>query len=159
MKNRPCTLEDRVLEATRSEGLTEELNRHLSTCRSCSDAVAIDNLLQIEARAVPSLPRLPDPGRIWLRARQQRLLQTAERVTGPIRAVERIALVAGSVGLAVGTALAWPMVRSWVGRTISILGDVGGSANGILPSNPVPLVAAALLFLVLFGLYSELVEA
>jgi len=158
MKDRQCTLEDRVLEATRSEELTGELSRHLASCRSCADAVSIDKLLQAEARSVPALPRLPDPGRIWLQARQQRLLQAADRATRPIRAAERIALAAGAVGLAVGTAMSWPMVRSWLGRTVTTIANFGGQTDGILPANPLPVIAGALLFLVLFGLYSELVE-
>jgi len=158
MRDRQCTLEDRVLEATRSEELTDELSRHLATCRSCCDAVSIDRLLHREARTVPALPGLPDPGRIWLQARQQRLLQAADRATRPIRAAERIALAGGAVGLAVGTAMSWPMVRSWLGRTVTTIANYGGHTDGILPSNPVPIIAGALLFLVLFGLYSELVE-
>lgn len=158
MKDRLCTLEDRVLEATRSEDLTEGLSRHLASCRSCSDAVAIDELLQAEAGAVLELPRLPDPGRIWVQARQQRLLQAADRATKPIRVAEKIALATGAVGLAVGTAMSWPMVRSWLGRTVTTIADFGGQTTGVLPANPVPIIAGALLFLVLFGLYSELVE-
>ena len=158
MRDRQCTLEDRVLEATRTDGLTRELRRHLATCRSCSQAVAFEALFQAESASLPTLDKLPDPGRIWLHARQQRLLRAAERVTLPIRAAEKIALAAGAVGLAVGTAMSWPMVRSWLGRTASILSDVGGSAESVTPANPVPLIAGTLLFLVLFGLYSELVE-
>ena len=99
MRDRPCVLEDQILEATRSDGLTAELSRHLATCRSCSEAVSIDNLLQSEARRAPELSRLPDPGRIWIQARQQRLLQAADRATRPIRAAEKIALavLAGAV--------------------------------------------------------------
>ena len=50
MRHRQCTLENEVLEATRSEELSEELNRHIASCRSCADAVSIERLLQEEAR-------------------------------------------------------------------------------------------------------------
>lgn len=158
MTDRPCTLEDGVLEAMRSGAMTEELRRHLQTCRTCSDAVSIDSLMQAEARTLPDLSRLPDPGRIWLQARQQRLLQAADRATRPIRAAERIALGTGAVGLAVGTAMSWPVVGSWLGRAVTTFANFAGSAEGNLPASPVPIIAGALLFLVLFGLYSELVE-
>lgn len=158
MRDRPCVLEDQILEATRSDGLTAELSRHLATCRSCSEAVSIDNLLQSEARRAPEPSRLPDPGRIWIQARQQRLLQAADRATRPIRAAEKIALATGAVGLAIGTAMSWPLVRSWLGRTGTALANIGGDTDGLLSTNPVPIIAGTLLFLVLFGLYSELVE-
>ena len=158
MTDRLCTLEDGVLEATRSGAMTEELSRHLATCRTCSQAVSIYSLMQTEARTMPDPSRLPDPGRIWLQARQQRLLQAADRVTRPIRAAERVALGAGAVGLAVGSAMSWPMVRTWLGQAVTTLANFGGSTEGALPTNPIPVIAGALLFLVLFGLYSELVE-
>lgn len=158
MRDRPCTLEDGVLEATRSGVLTEELSRHLATCRTCSQAVSIDNVMQTEARTLPELSRLPDPGRIWLQARQQRLLQAADRATRPIRAAEKIALSAGAVGLAVGSAMSWPLVRSWLGQAVTTITNFSSSTGGALPTNPIPVIAGALLFLVLFGLYSELVE-
>lgn len=158
MTDRPCTLEDGLLDAMRSGAMTEELSRHLETCRSCSDAVAIDNLMQTEARTIPDLSRLPDPGRVWLQARQQRLLQAADRATRPIRAAEKIALGTGAVGLAIGTAMSWPVVRSWLTQAFTTLADFGSSTEGTLPSSPIPVIAGAILFLVLFGLYSELVE-
>ncbi len=158
MKHQPCTLEDCILEATRSDAMTEELSRHLAICRTCSDAVSIDNLLLAEANRLPELSRLPDPGRIWLQARQQRLLQAADRATGPIRAAEKIALGTGAVGLAIGTAMSWPVVRSWLGQAVTTIADFGGATEGSMPTNLVPVIAGALLFLVLFGLYSELVE-
>jgi hypothetical protein len=138
--------------------MTEELSRHLATCRTCSDAVSIDNLMLAEANRLPELSRLPDPGRIWLQARQQRLLQAVDRATRPIRAAEKIALGTGAVGLAIGTAMSWPVVRSWLGQAVTTIADFGGATEGSLPTNPVPVIAGALLFLVLFGLYSELVE-
>ena len=138
--------------------MTEELSRHLETCRTCSEAVSIDHLMQAEARTLPDLSRLPDPGRIWLQARQQRLLQAADRATRPIRAAEKIALGTGAVGLAIGTAMSWPVVRSWLGQAVATFATFGGSAGGALPTNPIPVIAGALLFLVLFGLYSEVVE-
>ena len=158
MRERPCTLEDGVLEATRAGAMTEELSQHLATCRSCSEAVSIDNLMQAEARTMPDLSRLPDPGRIWLQARQQRLLQAADRATRPIRAVEKIALGTGAVGLAIGAAMSWPVIRSWLGQAVATFANFGASTEGALPTNPIPVIAGALLFLVLFGLYSELVE-
>lgn len=158
MKDRPCGFEDNVLEAARCGEWTAELSRHLTSCRACSDAVAIDRLLLSEANSVPEPSRLPDPGRIWLRAKQQRLLQAAERATRPIRVAERIALGAGAVGLAVGTAMSWTTVRAWLGQAVTSFAHAGGGADGALPTNPIPLIAGTLLFLVLFGLYSELVE-
>jgi predicted anti-sigma-YlaC factor YlaD len=148
MRDRICTLEEDVLEATRSGSMTEELSRHLATCRACSDAVSIEGLLQTEARAIPEPSRMPDPGRIWLQAKQQRLLHAADRATRPIRAV----------GLAVGTAMSWTTVRSWLGQAVTSIATVGGSADSVFPTNPIPIIAGTILFLVLFGLYSELVE-
>lgn len=158
MTDRPCTLEDELLEAMRCGAMTENLSRHLETCRSCSDAVSIDNLMQIEARTTRDLSQLPDPGRIWLQARQQRLLQAADRATRPIRAAEKIALGTGAVGLAIGTAMSWPVVRSWLSQAVTTFADFGSSTEGTLPSSSIPVIAGAILFLVLFGLYSELVE-
>ena len=158
MRDRICTLEEDVLEATRSGSMTEELSRHLATCRACSDAVSIEGLLQTEARAIPEPSRMPDPGRIWLQAKQQRLLHAADRATRPIRAAEKIAMGAGAVGLAVGTAMSWTTVRSWLGQAVTSITTVGGSADSVFPTNPIPIIAGTILFLVLFGLYSELVE-
>ena len=158
MKDRLCTFEDNVLEAARRGAWTAELNRHLMDCRACSDAVSIDRLLLTEANSIPEPSTLPDPSRIWIRAKQQRLLQAADRATRPIRAAERIALGAGAVGLAVGTAMSWTTVRSWLGQAVTSIAHVGGGTDSVLPTNPIPLIAGTLLFLVLFGLYSELVE-
>ena len=58
-------------------------------------------------------------------------------MTKPIRAVEKVALIGGAVGLAVGTAMSWPMVRSWLTQTASIVSNLGGGADGVLPANPV----------------------
>jgi hypothetical protein len=144
MRDRICTLEEEVLEATRSGSMTEELSRHLATCRTCSDAVSIERLLQSEAQSIPEPSGMPDPGRIWLQAKQQRLLH--------------IAVGAGAVGLAVGTAMSWTTVRAWLGQAVTSVTSLGGGADSALPTNPIPIIAGTLLFLVLFGLYSELVE-
>ena len=101
---------------------------------------------------------MPDPGRIWLQAKQQRLLEAADRATRPIRAAEKIAVGAGAVGLAVGTAMSWTTVRSWLGQAVTSFTSLGAGADSALPTNPIPIIAGTLLFLVLFGLYSELVE-
>jgi hypothetical protein len=158
MNHRQCPMEETILAATRSEGFTDEVSRHLSTCRSCSDAVTVDRLFQLESRALPELDRLPDPRRIWLRARQQRLAQAAQQATRPIRMVEKLAMGTGAAGLAVGTAMAWPLVRSWLSGTATLLTRLGSGTEGALAGNPWPFIAVALLFLALFGLYSELVE-
>ena len=158
MRDRICTLEEDVLEASRSGSMTEELSRHVAICRTCSDAVSIERLLQSAARAIPEPSGMPDPGRIWLQAKQQRLLEAADRATRPIRAAEKIAVGAGAVGLAVGTAMSWTTVRSWLGQAVTSFTSLGAGADSALPTNPIPIIAGTLLFLVIFGLYSELVE-
>jgi hypothetical protein len=54
--------------------------------------------------------------------------------------------------------MSWPLVLSWLGRTGTALANIGVDTDGLLSTNPVPIIAGSLLFLVLFGLYSELVE-
>jgi hypothetical protein len=160
MKNEICARETAVLTAARSGDWSEELRRHASDCRACSEALFVERLLVAEATEnLPALSALPDPGVIWHSARPQVRQRQLERATWPIRLVEKLSLACGAVALAAGTKLAWPLVQPLVGRWAVLFAGIWSRPTDLTATTVLPMLVASILFLALYGLYTEWVEA
>jgi len=158
MKRSSCDREAQILEAARQGALSDSLLQHATTCQACSNTLAADKALRLEAGSLPSLDTLPDPTLIWWRARQRAQLQQVQRATLPIQIVERFALACGGFGLAIGLTKVWPTLRSVADRWIS---NWLAAVPQSLPLEGSALLLAfgsTILLLLVFGLYSQWAE-
>jgi hypothetical protein len=70
MKTQDCPREPHILRAAVAgrDSLPEELRQHAEGCRSCRDALNIQDGLRQLARETHASRRLPEAGEIWWRA-------------------------------------------------------------------------------------------
>lgn len=158
MKPRTCRDEPEILQSARQASLSPSAREHLATCRACTAALRVDQLLIADASRIPALDKLPDPTLVWWRSRQQAQLRKAERAVLPIQIAERLALALGALGLIIGLSLTWPMVRATMDQWL--VGWTSGftSALPLGESSLILALTGSLFLLVGFGLYSQWAE-
>lgn len=144
MKRDACPREQEVLQATRSEAISEEQQRHLGACPSCRELSRVASWVQGAASAERAAP-LPDAESIWWRSRVVRQLCEQEsridRQTRPLMLVQGIStllVVITAVGLVVTS-------ETLMGLIGAVMEAAGGS--GAMGGLPAALVAAAVLSL------------
>jgi hypothetical protein len=155
MRIRECVWEDRIQRAARSGIWNDDLRAHVEQCSACADVVLVTGAMRAEAVASMVGAEVPEPGRVWWRARLLARHDTAARATRPIAVWERFASIVGLVALVALVAVVW---RLWPVLTASavqvqqawVLSQTTGL--GVI-FNSVALAAATLLaFLIWFGL-------
>jgi hypothetical protein len=88
---RACQREAEMLRSIRV-GRSADADEHFRTCVACRDAVTIAEFLNPATE--PADEELPDPGRIYWRARLLQRRALADRATRPIRWVQQLAYAA-----------------------------------------------------------------
>jgi predicted anti-sigma-YlaC factor YlaD len=109
---RACQREAEMLRNERP-GPSADVGEHLRTCAACRESLVIAEFLNADAAPVDEV--LPDPGRIYWRARLLQRRALAERATQPIRMVQQLAFAAVTGIIVAVTLIAWraesPMSR------------------------------------------------
>lgn len=113
MTRRGCPLEPAVVAAVHAEAWSEELRRHVASCRECQQTEAVTSALLALAAEDSAMP-LPDPHATWLRARLARR-RAANRKLRLILAT--MPTIGGALALALGAFAfqsLWPRLRDLV---------------------------------------------
>jgi len=89
-----CEKANEIIEAFRCGTLDTELRRHVRSCATCSDTLAVSEFLQEERTAAPVLP---DADFIWWGGQIYGQQMVVERATRSIFLVRKITYLAASV--------------------------------------------------------------
>jgi hypothetical protein len=105
MKRNRCELEDEILRALNSAGISESVRQHLVECELCRHTVAADVWMKEMARQKLEEAPLPDPTLIWLKSQ---LLQNE----GTLFHLGQSTSFLHTVGFGL-VAFAWAILLSW----------------------------------------------
>lgn len=148
-----CEWEDRIQRAARSGFWNPDLCAHVRHCAVCADVALVASALHAEAVASRVDAEVPEPGRVWWRARLLARQEAVVRATRPIALWERFASVVGLVTLVV---LVWrflPEVTASVLQVQVAWVLIQTTGVGVLFTSVALGAATLLVFLVWFGLY------
>jgi len=138
----PCPREQEVVTALEAGSWSAALRQHVRTCQACADQLLVAEALAIAVAEERPDTSLPDPGRIWLRARLAERSAARARATRLITVVEWLAAATGVAVSVAALAWAWPSLRSWLG----LLGSVKQVAQAGA-ANPTLVIAASAVIL------------
>ena len=147
-----CIWEDRIRRAARGGLWDDDLRTHVDECGTCADVALVSEAMHAESVTGTSGTTLPEPGRVWWRARLLARREAEARATRPIAVWERFA---AATGLVAGASVAW---RFWpraaasaaeLQQTFALEGTLGLGTTAV----SVAMAAATLLaFLIWFAL-------
>ena len=151
---RECTWEDRIRRAARGGLWDDDLRTHVDECVLCADVASVSEAMHAASVTGRSDATLPEPGRVWWRARLLARREAEARATRPIAVWERFASATGLVAAAGVAWRFWPRVTASaveVQQAFVLDGTLGLGTTVV----SVALGAATLLaFLIWFGLDS-----
>jgi hypothetical protein len=126
--------------------LPAELAAHLAGCAACRRTAAISHALALAAET-PELAPLPDPSRLYWRARVLARLgeqqEAAERAGRPLAWAQKVAAVLASVAASAALFLGWDVVADLVGE-LPAAGPLAGADPTVLAALAVGLGVAVL---------------
>lgn len=109
-----CEHEVRVIRSVRSGFWDSALERHVATCRSCSETAFAARVLNEMRAEDEAQARIPDSGVMWCKARLLAKREAGERATQPINWIERFAYALVIVGVVAACAWQWSTITGWV---------------------------------------------
>jgi len=141
--NRPsCSRTDDLLAARRRDELAADDRRHLSTCASCSAAVASEDAMAALAAGLARRAKLPSAQVVHLRARLEARRRLAERSLRPLTLWRTLVAGLACAALAIGGALSGPLfaglapARGAAADPVRLLGACVLVALLVLPFSP-----------------------
>ena len=152
-----CARTREVIDQTPDE-LTPELSEHVASCSTCSDARVVQEFLHSVDRRTPSLERLPEATVVWWRSRHLARQTRVEQATQPIRWLERVGFLAGTIGALFGAALVWPQLKSSATQLLRSVVTTSQSPTEASPVTQTLFFATAILALVAAALYAQWAE-
>lgn len=105
MKRTGCELEESVLTALASDGISGRVREHLRECTSCRDVVVADGWMKSYAARDIDQAALPDPALIWV---THDVMRTTSRFSAFTRTAGRFE----SLGVSM-LALGWALLFAW----------------------------------------------
>jgi hypothetical protein len=150
---RECGWEDRVQRAARGGFWNPGLRAHVEQCAVCADVALVAGAMRAEAVASQVDRTVPEPGRVWWRARLLARHEAVARATRPIAVWERFASVVGLGAVITVVWRFWPAVTAWAMQVQQawVLGEATGL--GVLFTSVALAAVVLLAFLIWFGLY------
>ena len=154
-----CGWEARIQRAAVGGSWDDEVRAHIGQCSVCAEIALVAGAMRAESIAGRAEAGLPEPGRVWWRARLLAKREAIARATRPIAIWERFASVAG---LAVGTVVAWWF---WPALTSSALDArhawvlIESTSLGMVVNYVALGAVTFLVFLIWFGLFFIRTEA
>lgn len=149
-----CEWEERSARATGGGHWDDELRAHVDRCQVCTDVALVTRAMRAEGIASRARTELPDPQRLWWRARLQARREAVAHATRPIAAWELLASIIGLLAAVAAAWLFWPspdVLDAWMVIESTTLGAI---------LKNVGLAAAMLLaFLIWFAFYFVRTEA
>ncbi len=151
MNIRPCDREPTLLQALRTNALTDTLRVHLTTCTSCRQTYQAASLVlryasNINAVAAPP----PSPADLWSRAQQLRRQAALQRIS-------RLVFVMRTLGVVYLLAITvWSLRSLWLSQPVATKLTFVSASISPLTIGAVPLGITLALLLVLAGAASLL---
>jgi hypothetical protein len=136
---------------------SDDLRAHVDDCAVCADIVLVAEAMRAQAVADRIDAELPEPGRVWWRARLLAKQESVVRATRPITVWERFASASGLVAVAALMWGYWPTVAASTLETRRAWEFVEGTGLGMIVSSVALASATLLTFLLWFGI--DLVRA
>ena len=124
MKTTGCELQDRIVAALSSAGISDNVRQHLTQCESCRDAVTADQFMKALAAEKIAEPVLPDPALIWLTTQ---LFQQSRTLYG----IAQSTTLWHTAGFGV-VALAWTLALTWKWEALEAIFSKGQPGSILL---------------------------
>jgi hypothetical protein len=125
-----CAHEAAVEHAARGGTPDAAITAHLASCAACRETFEIVSVMArfgADAEHLAASRDMPDPSRIWWRARLLQRWEAETRATAPLDIMQRVEVIGGLVAAVVLLITMWPEMRG---------GLFGGGASQ-LTSGPV----------------------
>jgi len=149
-----CEWEERIARATGDGHWDDDLRAHVDRCPVCADVALVARTMHAESIANRVRTELPDPQRLWWRARVHARRETVARATRPIAAWELVASTTGLLAAVAAVWLFWPspdVQQAWMVIETTTL--------GVILKNVALAAVTLLAFLIGFGFYIVRTEA
>jgi hypothetical protein len=109
-----CAHEAAVERAARGGTPDAALHAHIATCAACRETFEIASWMTrfgADAEDLAASRDLPDPSRIWWRARLLQRWEAETRATAPLDIMQRVEVIGGLIAAAVLLVTMWPEMR------------------------------------------------
>jgi anti-sigma factor RsiW len=109
-----CAHEAAVERAARGGTPDAAVHAHLASCPACRETFEIVSFMTrfgADAEHEASSRELPDPSRIWWRARLLQRWEAETRATAPLDIMQRVEVIGGLVAAVVLLITMWPEMR------------------------------------------------
>jgi hypothetical protein len=106
-----CRYEADVLAAVAAgswDHAPEELQAHVTTCRTCSDLALVSQLLKTDHAAMVAEANVPSAGQVWWRAQMRARADAAEAAARPLFVAQAVACAAVVGALVALVTWLWP---------------------------------------------------
>jgi hypothetical protein len=108
-----CELEEKIVAALASAGISDSVRQHIAECETCREVVSVDAFMKEFARTPIEEPALPDGSVIWLKAQ---LMQQDRTLVSIVQSSS----LWQTVGFIV-VALAWAITITWKWSAVELL--------------------------------------
>jgi len=120
-----CAHEAAVERAARAGTPDAAVRAHLASCGACREAFEIVSVMMrfgADTEHLAASRDMPDPSRIWWRARLLQRWDAETRATAPLDIMQRVEVIGGLIAAVVLLLTMWPEMRG---------GLFGGAANQV----------------------------
>lgn len=167
-----CTHDDAVRNAARhaagdelrgragkapAERIDPAILMHMADCASCRETyevTAFMSRVSADTDAIAVDRDLPDPARIWWRARLLQRWDAETRATVPLDYMQRVEVIAGLVAAVVLLFVMWPELRG-VGQATSAMPSWWPAVSHMVaPTGVITLIAGGLVLLGLMAVFT-----
>jgi hypothetical protein len=130
---------------------------HLADCVSCRETYEVTAFLSrvsADTDTIAADRDLPDPHRIWWRARLLQRWDAESRATVPLDLMQRVEVIAGLVAAVVLLVVLWPELRGVSQVTSAVPSWWPAVSHLVAPAGVVPLIAGGLVLLGLMAVFT-----
>jgi predicted anti-sigma-YlaC factor YlaD len=120
-----CAHEAAVAAAARGGTPDAAIGAHLASCAACRETFEIVSVMArfgADTEHLAASRDMPDPSRIWWRARLLQRWEAETRATAPLDIMQRVEVIGGLIAAVVLLMTMWPEMRG---------GLFGGAANQV----------------------------